>query len=164
MLINVKNFSLPDPGEIVNLTGTTRNASSIVIAWDAPPCPNDVITGYKVYYTYENISQPLKYIQRHSSHTVKEFLSRKKRVVYDITNITLGEKYYIHVRAFSVNNNGLIREGVAVYQTVITLNEQLALPSTRFFTNTTTEVKQTSIILRLPDIVSVFFSDLIEIM
>jgi len=58
ILVNNSHFNyyytFTDSAPVVGLEGTTRDSTSIVLSWDAPLCPNGVITGYYIYYRISN--------------------------------------------------------------------------------------------------------------
>ena len=142
--------------------GTTRNASSIVIAWDAPPCPFGVIIGYRIYHTSLSTTQTSENIQD-TNYTVGELLSGQRELVYDITGISLGRSYFIHVRAFSIDSNSSMLLGAAMKEITVNVTEELQLPQT-FTATSTIEADHNSITVRLPGITSIMTDDLVEIL
>ena len=96
--------------------GTTRSATSVVLSWDAPPCPNGPIAGYYVYYRQANITQPIPIDS--SQYTSFKKLSTDLSISTIIYNLTPGKNYSFHVRAF--NNES---EPGLVDQEILVLNE-----------------------------------------
>ena len=103
--------------------GTTRNATSVVLSWDAPPCPNGPIAGYYVYYRQANITQPIPIDS--SQYTSSKKLSTDLSISTIIYNLTPGKSYSFHVRAFNNESEpGLVDQEILVkLDSLIILNE-----------------------------------------
>ena len=110
-----------DRGVIINLIGTTRNATSVVLSWDAPPCPNGLIVGYHVYYRLANYTQsvPIDSSQYASSTILSRDLSISK-IIFDLTP---GQNYSFHVRAFYNESE----PGLVDLEIVLKLNSLIVL-------------------------------------
>lgn len=112
-------------GAIVNLTGTTRNATSIILQWSAPPCPNGPIVGYHVYYRKGNHTQSKPISSLEYVSIFKNFSSISSSMIID--NLTSSETYTFHVRALSEENEpGLVDTEVAIkLDSQLTLGDEL---------------------------------------
>ena len=109
---------------IINLIGTTRNATSVVLSWNAPPCPNGLIAGYHVYYRLANYTQsvPIDSSQYASSTILSRDLSISK-IIFDLTP---GQNYSFHVRAFYNESE----PGLVDLEILIDINSQIDLNGT----------------------------------
>ena len=114
------DFSI-DRGVIVNLTGTTRDSTSVVLSWTAPPCPNGRITGYIVYYRTTNYSQSSPISSSGYSSSIK--ISSDLSISEVIDNLISSETYAFHVRAFfNESEPGLVSQ-----ELLLELNSQVTL-------------------------------------
>ena len=106
-------FFLLVRGVVINLMGTTRNATSVVLSWDAPPCPNGPIAGYYVYYRQANSIQSLPIDSSQYSSCKK--LSTDRSISKIINNLTPEERYSFHIRAFYNDSEpGLVDQELSI--------------------------------------------------
>ena len=134
----------------MNLAGTTKNATSLVIAWDSPPCPFSVITGHQIHYTTENISHE-QLDDENNNYTTSEIISSRRSNAYHITGLVPMKQYNILVRAFSDSGHGPVLESIALI-----LDER----NNNIGVVDTTYVDQNSIAIMFPSITSLFSEEL----
>lgn len=103
------------------MTGTTRDATSVVLQWTAPPCPNGPIIGYHVYYRKANHTQTGPITSSQYTPVFKNFTAISSSII--INDLTSSESYAFHVRALSEDDE----PGLADTEVVIKLDSQLAL-------------------------------------
>ena len=110
-----------DRGIVEDFVGTTRNATSIVISWNSPPCPNGLIRGYLVYYRVSNYTQASPIDSSGYASVIKE--STDLSISFVINGLTPSETYAIHVRAFFNESE----PGLADQEILLQLNSQVTL-------------------------------------
>ena len=112
---------ISERGEIVNLRATTRNSSTILVSWNAPPCPNGPITGYHIYYRLSNYTQSSPINSSGYEWIVKETTDQSLSMIID--GLVAGETYSIHIRAFFDENE----IGRADQEVLVTLSTAIVL-------------------------------------
>uniref|UniRef100_A0A1X7SE74 Fibronectin type-III domain-containing protein n=1 Tax=Amphimedon queenslandica TaxID=400682 RepID=A0A1X7SE74_AMPQE len=76
------------PSNVENLVGSTLDSGTIILSWFSPPCPNDLILGYDIYYIVdEDGSQKRKEIDS-SQYSNETLLATSGQLVYSITGLT----------------------------------------------------------------------------
>ncbi len=138
----------------MNLTGTTKNATSLVIAWDSPPCPFGVITGNQIYYTTENVSHEQLDVEN-NNYTIREIISSRRSNAYDITGLVPMKRYNILIRAFSDSGYGPVLDSIALV--LDERNNDVGVVDT-------ISVDQNSIAIMFPSITSLFSEELLNSM
>ena len=102
------------PSYVENLVGSTLDSRTIILSWFSPPCPNDYILGYHIYYIVdEDGSQKRKEIDS-SQYSNETMLATSGQLVYSITGLTPQRTYRIHVRAFSDAFIGSVDKEISV--------------------------------------------------
>ena len=112
---------ISERGEIVNLRATTRNSSTILVSWNASPCPNGPITGYHIYYRLSNYTQSSPINSSGYEWIVKETTDQSLSMIID--GLVAGETYSIHIRAFFDENE----IGRADQEVLVTLSTAIVL-------------------------------------
>ena len=74
-----------------------------MLSWEGPACPDGIITGYYIYYRISKTIQPQPI--NSSGYTKDRLISSERDVVYSITDLSPGQYYAIHVRAFTIADN-----------------------------------------------------------
>ena len=115
------DFQPSDRGAVANLVGVSRDAASVIISWDAPPCPNGPIRGYHVYYRRANYTQSKPIIS--SGYNSVLIRSRNASLALVIDGLTLGQCYSFHVRGF----NNEFSPGRVDRELLVKIKSQVAL-------------------------------------
>ena len=98
-----------------------------MLSWEGPPCPNGVINGYYIYYTIIEIIQPQPIDS--NGFLEERLISNERYVTYSLTDLRPGENYAIHVRAFTIDDNGTELIGMADTEILVMLNRFIFVPS-----------------------------------
>ena len=111
-----------------------------MLSWEGPACPNGIITGYYIYYRISNTIQ-LQPIDN-SGYTKDRLISSERDVVYSITDLSPGQYYAIHVRAFTIDDNDTELIGMVDTEILVVMNDSRL---NRFDSRPNTGVDDTSI-------------------
>ena len=103
------------PSYVEGLVGSTLDSSTIIISWTSPPCPNDYLIGYYIYYTMDsNGDQRRKAFFNSSEYTEGTLMDTSRQLRYIIRGLTPQNTYRIHVRAFSNSSVGSVDTEISV--------------------------------------------------
>ena len=103
------------PSYVEGLVGSTLDSSTIIISWTSPPCPNDYLIGYYIYYTMDsNGDQRRKAFFNSSEYTEGTLMDTSGQLRYRIRGLTPQNTYRIHVRAFSNSSVGSVDTEISV--------------------------------------------------
>ena len=92
-----------------------------MLSWEGPACPNGIITGYYIYYRISNTIQPQPI--DNSGYTKDRLISSERDVVYSITDLSPGQYYAIHVRAFTIDDNDSELIGMVDTEILVMVND-----------------------------------------
>ena len=115
------------PGAVSDLSGLTKNTTSILVYWNPPSCPNGPVDGYYLYYRESNVSQ-YSAISSIGYNRTELIAANLTNLFHILGGLTPRESYAVHVRAVSNGSNGHFLFGEADREILIQINDQIVLP------------------------------------